>query len=104
MGQVSSLAAGDAGLKNPAGQAAGGQAKALGNSIAGENVLQAELKSLSLLLRCEPASSLGRRSIRWTVRGSWRDPIVLTLKSGDTQLIVNMLKIQQCDGRHYHHS
>ena len=52
------LAAVDAGLPDPASEAAGGQAKAVGYGIAREVLLQAELNSLSLLLRREPAPGL----------------------------------------------
>ncbi len=53
------LAAVDAGLTYPAGQAAGGQAKALGNVIARETLLQAVRNSLRHLLRRESTPSLG---------------------------------------------
>ena len=58
------LAAVDAGLTYPAGQAAGGQAKALGNAIAGEALLQAEGNSLRQLLRRErPSVAPGLRPL-----------------------------------------
>lgn len=53
------LAAVDSCLPDPAGQAAGRQAKALCDGVAGKVFLQAELNSLRLLLRREPASALG---------------------------------------------
>jgi hypothetical protein len=53
------LSAGDARLADPASEAAGWQAKALGHDIAAEALLQAELNGLSLLLWCESAYGLG---------------------------------------------
>jgi hypothetical protein len=61
------LAAVDAGLPDPASQAAGVQAKAVGYGIAGEALLQAKLNGLSLLLRREPTPGLGGGDHRWTV-------------------------------------
>ena len=54
-----SLAAVDTGLANPAGQAAGVQAEALGHRIAGEALLHEEGNGLQFLLLRELASGLG---------------------------------------------
>lgn len=53
------LASINTGLPDPAGQAAGRQAKALGNGSAGDLLLQAKRNSLRMLLRRELASGLG---------------------------------------------
>ena len=62
-----SLTAVDTGLADPAGQAAGVQAKALGHRIAGEALLHAEGNGLQLLLLRELASGLDWVGHRWTI-------------------------------------
>jgi hypothetical protein len=77
-GQFSSLVAGeltlirrtkitpvDSSLPNPLGQAAGGEAKPLGHSVATKVFSQAELNRFLLLMRREPAPCLG-----WIGHGS----------------------------------
>jgi len=77
-GQLSSLVTGqlalirrtkitpvDSSLPNPLGQAAGGEAKPVGHSVATEVFSQAELNRFLLLLRHEPAKCLG-----WIGHGS----------------------------------
>jgi hypothetical protein len=73
----------DAGLPHLAGQASGGKPKPLGDGIAGEPLLQAELHSLRLLLRREPAPGSGGVGYRWAVWSSWRSPNVVATKPGD---------------------
>jgi hypothetical protein len=71
-GQFSSLVAGelalirrtkitpvDSSLPNPLGQAAGGEAKPLGDGVSTKVFSQAELNRFLLLLRREPAPCLG---------------------------------------------
>jgi len=55
----------DSSLPNPLGQAAGGEAKPLGDGVATAVFSQAELNRFLLLLRCEPAPCLG-----WIGHGS----------------------------------
>ena len=56
------------GLPHPAGQAAGTQAKALGNGIGGKALPQAELNSFHLPpLRRESETGLGGGGRRWTL-------------------------------------
>ena len=80
----SSLAPVNAGQPDPTGQAAGGKPKPLGDGVAGEALLQAELHGLRLLLRREQAPGSGGVGHRWTVWWSWRDPYRLVLKTGGT--------------------
>jgi hypothetical protein len=62
------LAAIDPGLPHPVGQAAGTQAKALGNGIGGKALPQAELNSFHLPpLRRESETGLGGGGRRWTL-------------------------------------
>ena len=67
---------------NPLGQAADRDAKTLGHSSAAQALTEAELNSLLLLQRREPAPGLGWVGHRWTVEGHGVTPIDLSTKPG----------------------
>ena len=68
------MATADSCLPIPFGQDAVGKAQPLGNGVAAEAFLLAELNILILLLNCDKASRLDGVDHLWTVWWSWLEP------------------------------
>ena len=62
-----------------------GRPSRLSHCITREALLQAELQGLRFLLRREPSLGFGGVRHQWTVWWSWRDPIDLSLKTGEAR-------------------